>query len=91
MAGKMNGLAPSAFTWSTAAFGDHVDVDDAAAPDRQGHGLAGLDRQREAPERLPHRGGHVLHAGPRNFCLTRAMRGKVDARGMPVSFIAAET
>ena len=35
--------------------------------------------------------GTFSTAGPRNVCFTRAMRGKVDARGMPVSFIAAET
>ena len=43
---------------------DRVDVDDAPAPDGQGHGLARLHRQREPAERRPHRDGHVLDGGP---------------------------
>ena len=87
IAGKMNGLAPSALTCSTAALAITSMFTMPRLPTASATLCPGLIGRARPPSVCRTAAGMSWSIGPANCCLTRAMRGVWDARGMPVSFI----
>ena len=85
----MKGWAPSAFTCSTVARTIASMLTTPRLPTVRATDWPGFTGSARRPSAARTATGTSSTVGPWNACFTRIIRGKLEARGIPVSFIGA--